>query len=306
MSRARPSRTDHDLYASRERCPTVPASKAARTFAGVTVALALAATATACGGGGSSDDNGGHATKTLTYWASNQGTSLDNDKQVLSPELDEVHRSRPASRSSSRSIGWADLLNRILAATTSGQGPDVLNIGNTWSASLQATGAFLPFDDANMTAIGGKDQFVAGRARRRPAPRARPPTAVPLYSLAYGLYYNKKMFADAGIASPPDHLGRAGRRRQEADQRRPVGPRRSRAAASPRTSHFAFIIGQQNGADFFDAAGKPTFDHRRQRSPRVKQYVDLMADGQDRQPERRGVRQRTSRSPTSPPARPRC
>ena len=25
--------------------------------------------------------------KTLTYWASNQGTSLDNDKQVLGPEL---------------------------------------------------------------------------------------------------------------------------------------------------------------------------------------------------------------------------
>ncbi|MDQ0297071.1 hypothetical protein J2S52_005110 [Streptomyces sp. DSM 41037] len=40
---------------------------------------------------------------------------------------------------------WSDLLNRILAAATSGQGPDVLNIGNTWSSSLQATGALLPW-----------------------------------------------------------------------------------------------------------------------------------------------------------------
>lgn len=40
---------------------------------------------------------------------------------------------------------WSDLLNRILAAATSGQGPDVLNIGNTWSSSLQATGPLLPW-----------------------------------------------------------------------------------------------------------------------------------------------------------------
>ena len=45
-------------------------------------------------------------------------------------------------------IGWPDLYNKILAATTSGQGPDVLNIGNTWAPSLQATGAFMPFDAA--------------------------------------------------------------------------------------------------------------------------------------------------------------
>lgn len=52
-------------------------------------------------------------------------------------------------------IGWPDLLNRILAATTSGQGPDVVNIGNTWSASLQATGAFL-------LRVAGRRDFVAG------------------------------------------------------------------------------------------------------------------------------------------------
>ena len=57
-------------------------------------------------------------------------------------------------------IRWADLFNNITTATTSGKGPDVLNIGNTWSASLQATGAFMPFDGDTLKAIGGKDKFL--------------------------------------------------------------------------------------------------------------------------------------------------
>lgn len=31
-------------------------------------------------------------------------------------------------------IPWQSPLNRILSAATSGQGPDVINIGNTWAA----------------------------------------------------------------------------------------------------------------------------------------------------------------------------
>ncbi len=108
-------------------------------------------------------------------------------------------------------IGWNDLQTRIQTATTSGQGPDVLNIGNTWAASLQATGAFMPFDGDAMTAIGGKDKFVADGAGDRRRRRASDPTSVPLYGLAYGLYYNKAMFADGRHQPAADHLGGDGR-----------------------------------------------------------------------------------------------
>ena len=78
----------------------------------------------------------------------------------------------------------------------------MLNIGNTWAASLQSTGAFMPFDDAAMKAIGGKDKFVKTAMDTGGAP-GQDPTSVPLYGLAYGLYYNKAMFAAAGL-TPPD------------------------------------------------------------------------------------------------------
>src|SRR5256885_3666799 len=157
-------------------------------------AAVFAASLSACGGSGGSSSGG---SKTLTYWASNQGASLEADKKTLQPELDKFEK-QTGIKVNLEVVPWSDLLNRLLAAATSGKGPDVVNIGNTWSASLQATGAFVPFNDATLQQVGGKDRFVPAALAATGA-AGKPPTAVPLYSLAYALYYNKKMFADAGI-----------------------------------------------------------------------------------------------------------
>jgi multiple sugar transport system substrate-binding protein len=246
-----------------------------RRCAQAVLALALLSPAlAACGG---DDDSGGGAGgsaqgATITYWASNQGTSLENDKQVLQPELDKFTK-ETGIKVNLQVIGWPDLLNRILAAATSGQGPDVLNIGNTWSASLQATGALLPFDDATIGTVGGKERFLAGSLSATGA-QGQPPAAVPLYSLAYGLYYNKKHFAEAGISSPPktwDELVAAGKKLT-------TKGRWGLAVEGGNVSenaHHAFVFGQQYGGDLFDSSGKPTFD-----SPGVvsgiKRYLDFM------------------------------
>jgi multiple sugar transport system substrate-binding protein len=235
------------------------------------VAAALLAPAlVACGSGDGSSSGAG---TTLTYWASNQGTSLDNDKQILQPELDRFTQ-QTGIKVKLEVIGWPDLLNRILAATTSGKGPDVLNIGNTWSPSLQATGALLPFDDATLAAVGGKSRFLAGSLSATGAP-GKPPTAVPLYSLAYGLYYNKKRFAEAGIAAPPktwDELVADGKKLTKNGQ----WGLAVEGGSPTENSHHAFTFGQQYGADAFNSSGKAQFD-----SPgmvaAIKRYVGFMA-----------------------------
>ena len=160
----------------------------ARLIIVVVAVLAVAATA-ACGSSGSSSSGSSGSSKTLTYWASNQGTSLENDKAVLGPELAKFEKQTGVKVNLSV-IGWPDLLNKILAATTSGQGPDVLNIGNTWAASLQATGAFMPFDAKALAAVGGQAKFVPASFATGGAV-GKPVTSVPLYGLVYGLYYNK-------------------------------------------------------------------------------------------------------------------
>ncbi len=249
-----------------------------RVFAATALVAVLGLTATACGGG--SDDNSsgksgsGDKGVTLTYWASNQGTSLDNDKQVLTPELQKFQQ-QTGIKVKLEVIGWADLLNRILAATTSGQGPDVLNIGNTWSASLQATGALLPFDSANFTAIGGKDRFAASAIAAAGA-AGKDPAAVPIYSMAYGLYYNKKMFADAGLQPPKTWA------ELDTDAKKlTTGGHYGIAVEGSNGAeniHHAFVLAKQRGSDWFDSSGKPTFTTDANVAA-VKQYVDFVADG---------------------------
>jgi multiple sugar transport system substrate-binding protein len=248
-----------------------------RAAAAVVVTVSTLAAATACGGGSDSGSGGSNnSPKTLTYWASNQGPDIATDKKVLAPELAKFEK-QTGIKVKLEVVPWSDLLNRILAATTSGQGPDVLNIGNTWSASLQATGALLPWDTKNFDAIGGRSKFVDSAVASAGA-AGKDPSAVPLYSLSYALYYNKKMFADAGIAKPPatwDELVADG---QKVSKNGTSGKWGLGAEGGNLSNniHQAFVLGKQHGADFFDAAGKPTFTSDGAVAA-VKQYVDFMA-----------------------------
>ncbi|MFE7813136.1 ABC transporter substrate-binding protein [Streptomyces sp. NPDC057433] len=237
------------------------------------VILSLVLTATACGGGsttgGGSDDSPGE----LTYWASNQGASVEIDKKVLQPELDKFEK-RTGIKVTLEVVPWSDLLNRILTATTSGQGPDVLNIGNTWSASLQATGALLPWDAKNFEKIGGRDRFVDSALGSTGA-EGQDPAAVPLYSMAYALYYNKQMLADAGVDEPPatwDELVAAGKK-VSGDGKWGIAMEGSNPSENV---HHAFVLAKQHGAGFFTADGTPDFTNDGVVTA-VKQYVDLMA-----------------------------
>ncbi|MFC8519460.1 ABC transporter substrate-binding protein [Streptomyces sp. NPDC057257] len=237
----------------------------------VTMSLALAASA--CGGGSSSGGGSDDSPKTLTYWASNQGASIAVDKKVLQPELDKFQK-QTGIKVKLEVVPWSDLLNRILTATTSGQGPDVLNIGNTWSASLQATGALLPWDAKNFAKIGGKDRFVDSALGSTGA-EGKDPAAVPLYSMAYALYYNKQIFADAGITKPPatwDELIADGKK-IKAKGKSPLGAEGSNLSEN---IHHVFVFAKQHGADFFTADGKADFTNDNVVAA-VKQYVDLMA-----------------------------
>ena len=249
-----------------------------RSLIGALTIPTVALGAVACSSGGSSGTAGGGsagagAGSTLTYWASNQGTSLDNDKQVLTPELEKFTQ-QTGIKVNLEVIGWNDLQTRIQTAITSGSGPDVLNIGNTWAASLQATKAFLPYDQAAMTAIGGKDKFVKAALDTGGA-TGQDVTSVPLYGLAYGLYYNKAMLKDAGINPPTTWEDMVSAAQKLTDPARKTYGFALAAGSYTENVHFAFINGSQNGANWFDKGGKPTFTSDANVQG-VLRYLDLM------------------------------
>ena len=231
----------------------------------------LAVALAACGGGGNS---GGGSSKTITYWASNQAPTPQLDEKALTPVLQEFKKQTGVTVNL-QVIGWPDLQNRINTAVSSGKGPDVVNIGNTWSASYQATGAFLEFDNATAQKIGGLSKFVPTTQKAIGA-AGKTPTAVPLYGLAYGMFYNKKLFKDAGLSGPPKTWDEF-----VADAKKLTDPEKKvwgvglEGGSYTEGVHHAFILSQQNGAPLFNG-DKPDFT-----APGaikgVKEYIDLMA-----------------------------
>ena len=103
----------------------------------------------------------------------------------------------------------------------------------------------------------------------------KPVTSVPLYGLVYGLYYNKKMFADAGLKPPTTWQELQTAAKKLTDPAKKQYGMVLEGASYTESVHFAFIFGRQNGGQPFDAAGKATFTSDGMVNG-VKQYVDLM------------------------------
>jgi multiple sugar transport system substrate-binding protein len=238
-----------------------------RTVLAVSCAALTLLTASGCGSGSA----GGGDTQTLTYWTSQQGPTAAATLKTLKPVMAKFTK-KTGIKVKVENIDWAHLQDKILTAVASGQGPDLVNIGNTWAAQMQKTGAFVDFDAATLKKIGGKDKFLASSFSTT-GQVGKTPSSVPLYALAYGMFYNKKMFADAGIDGPPTTWAEL-----VADGKKLTHDGKWGLAVSnsmTENAHFAFLLGAQHGAQLFDSSGKPHFTSDAEVAA-VKQYVNLM------------------------------
>lgn len=244
-----------------------------RAILGAALVGALALSAAACSAGGESEGSG---PVTLKYWASNQGASLDDDKAILAPVL-EKFTEETGIAVDLEVVGWNDLLTRITTGVASGSGPDVVNIGNTWATSLQATGGFIPFDSTRLEAVGGGEKFSAPALATGGA-EGEDPTSLPLYGQVYGLYYNIEMLDEAGIKPPTTYEDFLAAAKTLTDAQAGVYGFGITGASASDNSHLAFINAAQNGASVFDAEGKPTFTEDGVVEG-VKRYIDLLSEG---------------------------
>ncbi|WP_114856620.1 sugar ABC transporter substrate-binding protein [Brachybacterium sp. YJGR34] len=235
------------------------------------LAAVTAAGLAACGSGsgGGSDAS----PDSLTYWASNQGTSLEHDEEVLTPVLERFTEETGISVSL-EVIGWNDLQTRIQTAITSGQGPDVVNIGNTWGVSLQATGGLLDLTDSEFEALGGRDRYVEAALATGGA-EGTDPTSIPLYGLAYGMYYNVQMFEDAGLEPPTTWEEMVEAAKALTDPENDVWGMSLAAGSYTENNHFAFINAVQNGAALNTEDGEPSFTEDGVVDG-ILRYLDLM------------------------------
>lgn len=130
---------------------------------------------------------------TLNMWIMPNTSNSEQDMlDVLKPYLDK----NPHVTVKVTVLDWGSALPKITAAATSGEGPDVLQLGTTWTPAVAAMGSL---EKLNLSDFGGKDAFwPASISTNNLAPSADY-YGVPWFVDVRAFYYRTDVFAKAGV-----------------------------------------------------------------------------------------------------------
>ncbi|MDY0095471.1 MAG: extracellular solute-binding protein [Candidatus Vecturithrix sp.] len=95
-------------------------------------------------------------------------------------------------------VSWGDAWTRISTTVATGEGADVFQVGTTWNPQFAATGGLAEVDIAE---FGGKDVFMPANLDSTTYKDKH--YGVPWFAETRVLFYNKDMFAEAGITELP-------------------------------------------------------------------------------------------------------
>ncbi|NTU72646.1 sugar ABC transporter substrate-binding protein [Candidatus Roizmanbacteria bacterium] len=130
---------------------------------------------------------------TLQYWG------LWEDKEIMQPLIQEYEAKTPGIKIEYQKMAPQQYLDKLLARSKNGQGPDIFRFHNTWLPEIKEVAAPLPTDimstaefDKTFYPVQGKDlkigKFYYG---------------IPLEIDGLVLIYNDDLFRKAGISTPP-------------------------------------------------------------------------------------------------------
>jgi multiple sugar transport system substrate-binding protein len=155
----------------------------------------------ACGSGSSGSTAGKPVTITVLLAKESAPASAENS--YFSQIAAQFHAEHPNARVSFDF--WAtpsQETTAIQTAAISGTGPDIMAIGSSIVPTAQATGAFRVLTPQDWQALGGRNTFLSSQLSDS-GPSASQDIGVPDRTTGFGILYNKSMFAQAGITSPP-------------------------------------------------------------------------------------------------------
>ena len=190
-----------------------------RTKAGAVAVFASAAMLlAACGGSSSSDGSSGSASGgSLDIFIAAQ-PNFPDAFATWSKELTAAFKAKTgADLVIETYASSADETTKIQTSIVAGSGPDLYNLGTTFTPVAYATGGFLTLTDDDWKKIGGRERFqplTLGMS----GPDEANQIGVPAAMRPFSLVYNTDMFTAAGLQTADD-LGRIRRHRDETDQR---------------------------------------------------------------------------------------
>jgi multiple sugar transport system substrate-binding protein len=170
------------------------------------VGLALEAcsanTSTAPSSGGGGSGTGGGSGKTLNVYLSAQTSYPAQQKQWEARIAKEFKAQTGASVAFETYTAGTEEQQKIETSVVSGSGPDVYEIGTTFTPTAYASKSFVKVSGSGWAKVGGQARFTPSTLAMS-GPSANDQIAVPFSSVPFVMAYNTKLFKAAGITSLP-------------------------------------------------------------------------------------------------------
>ncbi len=150
---------------------------------------------------------------------------LSDDGTVIQPFLDQFE-SETGIRVHLRLMDWDAAWNQLVRAAIYNEGPDISEIGTTWTGDLIGMNAIRPFTAVEIASMG-RAQVFAPAAWTNAMPSGETAWAVPMSAGSRLIYYRPRLFEQAGIDqhtafSSPESLLAAARCLSEHGSRVPM------------------------------------------------------------------------------------
>ncbi|MBP5093187.1 MAG: sugar ABC transporter substrate-binding protein [Abditibacteriota bacterium] len=124
-----------------------------------------------------------------------------DEEKILKDDIAEFERIHPNIRVELEMVAWGRIMDKLMIATAGGQPPDVTKMSSEWFVPLAAKGTLLPLDDLIKRDSYDIEDFyesaLEGWGRYKGVTYCIPTDIDGLQ-----MYYNKKMFDEAGIPYP--------------------------------------------------------------------------------------------------------
>jgi multiple sugar transport system substrate-binding protein len=166
-----------------------------RLVASLAIASAALIAAAGCG---SSSNNSGSSSTTLTLFGADYGTGPANSTTKYWDAIASAfHKANPGITVNVQTVNWTDFPTKVQTLIQNKQFPDILE-GDTAPQFAQSHLLYKSSDVLSASVLGDiMPKFLQDTAYQGT------PYGIPFTTSTRALYYNKKIFAAAGIASPP-------------------------------------------------------------------------------------------------------
>jgi multiple sugar transport system substrate-binding protein len=98
------------------------------------------------------------------------------------------------------SVDWGAAWSKITTAATSGDVPDVVQLGSTWVSAITGMGALQELSKEQIAELGGRKTFVPVAWKTTGIENSGKTTAIPWIVDARALYYRKDVLKKAGVS----------------------------------------------------------------------------------------------------------